>query len=256
MPIKVRGADGQETEHFSQEEVDKKIEDATKKKEDDLKSEFDGKLTKAQEEAVEQYKKDNPDQSEKVGDLQKKLDDANKELEELKDDDGNMPEGQKERLQKKIEDLKGKVEKVTKTSQEEIDKLKNTMQENKDQLKNKYLDNLADGDDEKRKKIELEFDNYMPDKDSEEDIKTRAERAYTIVEGQAPKPGLLDGVSNASARGEGNPSPQGGDAGPSENAKEIGKHIGVGEKDWEKYDGKDPVALATGGEHTSQPDNN
>lgn len=243
MSVKIKDATGHEVEHFTAEEVEEKIKNAKKEQEDSFKD----NLTKAQEQAIEEYKKNNPDQKEEIEKLQSELSATKSELDKLKNlnDDPNMPEGQKTRLLTRIADLEKKIEDETKTSREQIEKL------SKDKFgeeKGSYLSRLSGNDTELSKKIEYYFDNFMPEKTSSEDVRVRMEAAFKLATGGDPKPGLLDGTTSASPRGEGNPEfgKRNTEAKqPTQNEIAQGKVLGISEEDRKKFGEVDATKMSS-----------
>ena len=247
MSLKIKGVDGREVEHFTQEEVDAKLKLAQEEKE----KEFNTTIEKAKEEALEEYKKNNPDRKEDIDKLQTELTSTKDELEKLKNlgEDPNMPEGQKTRLLTKIVDLEKKIDDVTKTSKEEIERL---VKDKTIDQKSTFLKRLTGEDAELSKKVEYYFDNYMPDKTDVDSMKSRMEVAFKLATNNEPKPGVLDGAFGANIKGDGNPefNKNNNVSGtqPTANEKAIGSVLGISEADREKFgkiDASKPNAIST-----------
>ena len=102
-------------------------------------------------------------------------------------------------------------------------------------VKTKALDKLAGEDKELRDKIELEFDNYKSDDVSEKGIVDRMSKAFTLATGDAPKPNFMDNITGAGSEKGSSESSSDQKEKPTENEKEIGKKLGVSEKDSEKF---------------------
>lgn len=220
----IKNEKGEDIEVFTEAEVKVKAEEAAKE---------------ASAKAIEDYKAANPDKTAEIealkGDLAKKESDLAAAIA------AGDKSGQVERLRKERDDaLKAKEDAEKKATDAALDVTKKLDEFRKEIIGDPKADGLArlaGGDEELRKKLELEFDRYRPDENSKKAVEERLAMAYTIVTGSKPKPGLLDnGVSSGGDRGEG-----GGYRPPetkelTENAKKIGVVLGVNDKDREEVE--------------------
>lgn len=203
--MKIKNDAGEEIEVFTEAEVAEKAKVEAEK-------------------AVEAFKASNPDKSSEVTDLQAKLDKAEEDLKAASG--GN--EAQITRLREAREKAEKALAEATYGFRKELDEFK---KEVVGDTKGEMLDRLSGGDTKLREKIQLEFDNYRPNDNSKKGIRERLEKAYQLVNGSIPKPGVLDGIANGSFRGDG------GGYRPSEkkelnpNEKAIGGVLGVTEAD-------------------------
>ncbi len=184
----------------------------------------------AGKQAVEDYKKNNPDKSGEVTKLQTDLDEANRKLKDA-EDAGDKGSGQVERLRRERDEAQNKLNTQVSDLSKRIDDL---IGDTKGELLNK----LAGADVELRKKLELEFDNYRPGANSKTDIIERVQKAYQLVTGNKPTPGMLDNLSGAGQRGDGsahiiNNEHQKKEFNPNEVA--IGNMLGITEEDRKKH---------------------
>lgn len=209
MPFKTKNDKGEEIDAFTADELAAKAKEAADK-------------------AVEEAKKSNPEVAALKADLDK-TNKALKEAEELVKSGGN-PE-QIARLKAAKEEAEKKLETEIKAVREEIKGIKDSSLA---ELKSDLLNRLSRGDEETKKKIELEFDKYDPANISKEGIKSRLEKAATIVLGNKPSPRIMDGMVGSSGKGElakkdGTYTPK------NDNEKAIGNALNISEEDRKKY---------------------
>lgn len=201
---KLFDANGKEVEAFTSEELEAK-----------------------NKEALEEYKKANPDKTGELTQAQKDLETANNKIKELETAGGS--DEQKKRLKQEKEDAEKKLGEVT-------DKLTKDMAALKDSIfgsqKTKILDKLSNGDVELRKKIELEYDGFKGEASNEVEIQTRLVKAATIVTGNKPAPNFMDGMSNAGPKGTHDGA---GKPVETEEAKAQRKALGISDQDAEKF---------------------
>lgn len=192
-------------------------------------------LKAKQDEAVQNYLKENPDKSDELKTAQDALAVANNKLKEFEEGKGGGEETedqkkQKERLKTERDEALAAVEEVTKTLTKEISDLKtNFIGGNK----SKVLSKLAGGDAELLKKLETEYDGFAGEANTEEEIVARASKAFTIVKGTAPAPNFMDGMSNGTDRGV--DQQHGTATQETDNAKNMRKVFGITDQDAEKY---------------------
>lgn len=234
--MKIKDETGKEVEVFTQEDLDKKLDEQKTSLADEHKKSLD----EATKKAIDEYKEKNPDKTEELSKLQKDLDDANKKLEDAGggDEEDNNDSEQVKRLRKERDDAKKELDDFKTDVQKQIDDIKSG---SFNDIKTNALNRLAGDDKELREKIELEFDNYMPDKKSKSEVVDRMAKAYQLATGDAPKPNFMDLVSGGgSERGSSETSKETSKDQATENEKEIGNKLGVSEKDREKYRDKEP----------------
>lgn len=200
-------------------------------------AEVDVKTKEIAEKAVEDFKSSNPDKSQELAqqleDLKDRLADKEIELQTALNDDGDgKNKAQIDRLRKERDEAK----KLAQDAMKGIDsKIEEFRKEIVGDTKSQYLEKLAGGDVELRKKIEFHFDNYRPSAVSKKDIEERMAVAMQLVTGEKPKPNFLDGRISAGDRGDGggyNPPQQ---KELNQNQKAIGVVLGINDKDREIY---------------------
>lgn len=192
-------------------------------------------LKEKQQEAIDKYKEENPDKASELEQAQKDLEAAKNKLKEYEEDDDEGGDdkggdGQKKRLKKERDEALEKVQELEKTMTEEIKNLKQSAIEGP---KSKLLNALSGGDEELKKKIELEYDGFAGDPENAEAVEQRLTKAYTLATGNKPTPELLDGISNGGNRGVDqnhiNKGPE------TENSKAMRNVFGITDQDVEKY---------------------
>lgn len=180
--MKIQDNQGNEIEVYTQEELEKKLEEAT---------------TSASEEAakaaIEKYKEENPDQTEKVSKLQKDLEDANKKLEEA-----GGGEEEKEGDTEQVKRLRRERDEATKALQEFQENTDSKIEGLRKDLigdaKDEIVAALAMGDEDLKKKILSEYDSFKDNPTTRSAIKEQMDKAYRIVTGSTPTPGVLDNL--------------------------------------------------------------
>lgn len=218
--MKIKDETGVEIEVFTAKEVEEKTSIVTKEA-----------AEKASKEAVEKYQKDHPDQSSELAKIQNNLAELTKKLSEEENKGGNENENQIQRLKKDKEDAEKALLATETKIMGEINKFKN---EFIGDFKTEMLDKLSGGDDEVRKKIEYEFDNYKPNDLSKLGIQERLIKAHTLATGEKPSPRIFDGgILNGGQKGDGykeKDQPK-----LSDNAIAIGNQLGITEEDRKKF---------------------
>lgn len=233
MPIKYKNEKGEEVEAFTQAEVEareqKVREEASKTAADAASKVADEKA----QQAIDEYKKNNPDKSSEIENLQSKLSEAQAKLDAA--DDGS---GGDDAKQAQIERLRKERDQATKDLTEKVNTMSKTIDEMKagsvNDHKNRLLHKYAGNDKDLRSKLETEFNSYMPDKTSAEEMNTRMEKAATLAGITQNGPGDLDisGGMGAGMRGDRNTNSR--PVQVTENAKAIGQALGVSEDDLKK----------------------
>ena len=182
------------------------------------------------QEHLDAYLKDHPDQSDEVAKLKQDLEDAQKKIDEA---GGEMPEGQKQRLR----DAKDAAEKKLNDTVTELTTKIKTMEENfVGGIKNKIINAISKGNPDVKAKLELKFNTLMKSgeyKNDEAGITQAMTEAATIVMGAKPAPSFLDNISGAGERGAGT----GNDANKPETdaSKDQRKALGISDAEAAKY---------------------
>lgn len=185
-------------------------------------------LEAQKDEAIENYKKDNPDKAAEVEKLQADLQKATEDLAKEKEKDKNFGNlrGIKEDLEKKLNDLTGSVPALV---DQGIQK-----QHTEGEIKK-----LADGDVELEKKIRLHFETTLKavTPKNQEEVNKKIQDAYLLATGTQAS-GVTStvlgsgGASFVRSR-PANTQPL------SEGAKTVGNKLGLSDKDLKDYDKQD-----------------
>lgn len=155
MPQKVI-IDGEEKEVFTQEEVEV-----------------------SREEAIAQYKQDNPDKSEDITKLQQELEKAKKDLDGFKDKDMNFSNMRNKisEKEKEINDLKVSIDEKIGTVKKEI--LEGVMKDHY----NDMLKSLVGDDKELLAKVEYQYKRLADTASTKEEITKKLNDAFTLATG-------------------------------------------------------------------------
>lgn len=191
-------------------------------------------LKAKQDEAVAEHLKNNPDKSAEVTKLKTDLEEATNKLKEA--EEGGMNEGQKARLKADKEAAEGKLAETVGSLTKEIADLKETFTNG---TKTKVINALSKGDPDVKAKIELKYASLMKTGDyklDEAGITQALSEAATLVTGNKPAPGFLDGMTGAGDKGNG--GEQKGDVPETENAKAMRQALGIKDADAAKYSGE------------------
>ena len=186
-------------------------------------------LEAKKKEALDEYAKQNPDKAEELEKAQKDLEDAQKKLKEY-EETGGGDDHQKQRLKDKAKTAEQALEEVRENFTKEIKELKEGFLSGH---RTRILDRLSGGDEEVKKKIEFEADQFVGDVKNEVELEQRLTKAATIVNAQTPIPNFTDNLSGAGSRGDKQThevSTQ-----ESENSKTMRKALGITDEDAEKY---------------------
>lgn len=190
------------------------------------------------QEAVDNYIKENPSKKDELEKLESDLKIANEKITEF-EKGGEGDEGgdeQKKRLKQAKIDAENALENGLKEVKDEMTKFKEGFVSGH---KTKVLEKLSGGDPELLKKIEFEYDQYSEGKAvpvNETEIQERLTKAFTLATGAAPAHNFMDGMSNSTARGEG----QNGGTGDTteqetDNSKNMRKAFGITDKEAEEF---------------------
>lgn len=213
--MKIKDENGNEIEVFTPDELQQKTKEAVEAKE----REFTQKL----EEQKSNYETE-------VKNLKEKADKAESDYQAALSSGGNKE--QIERLRNERDLAVAATGKITELE----NKIKEFENKDLQKTKNSYLDKYSNGDKELREKMEIEFDKYRSGENTPEAIAERAEKAYQLVTGNKPTPGVFDGgTTSFGGRGQGNPGGSSTQA-PSQNQVAIGNALGITDEDRKKAD--------------------
>lgn len=209
--MKIKDSTGQEIEVYTPQEVEQKTQ-----------------------KAIDDYKIANPDQTEKLKALETTAADTQRKLDEALNAGDTE---QVKRLRQERDDANKKFVEGVSGVKKEFEDFRSTILGDQ---KGRLLDAASGGNQEIRKKIELEFDNYKPTDNTPAGIAERMAIAAQIVTGRKPAPGMLDAIAGgAGARGGGGsyvPSQPAKEV--NQNTKAIGEVLGVSDEDRKWYDEK------------------
>lgn len=188
------------------------------------------------QEAIDAYIKENPDKSDELTKANGDLEEATKKIKEF-EEAGGGDEGQKKRLLEEKKKAEGTLEEVVKNFTKQITDLKEGFVSG---AKEKIITKLSGGDEELRKKIELEYDGYSEGKDApanDVEVQDRLTKAFTLATGAAPEPNFMDGMVNAGSKGN---KEDGGAGGSKEeenqNSKNIRKVLDISDDDVKEFE--------------------
>ena len=204
MPQTIIDENGKETEVFTAEELEAQ-----------------------KQEAISKYKEENPDLSFEMSQLQDELKAKEEELKGLKDKDLNFSAMRNKVAgkEKEIEDLKKSIDdKVNAVKREVLDTVM------KDHY-NSVIDELCGGDKELKEKVELQYKRLGDVAGTKVEIAKKLSDAFVLASGNINS---FD-RSAFSTGGVGNIKPHIKKAGEklSEDQKELGKRLGLSDKDLE-----------------------
>jgi len=158
--------------------------------------------------------------------------------------------------QKKLEDSSGASDEQKKRLREERDAAKKTLEEYKtstDQkftdlenrlfsgIKAKALNTFSKGNKEVADKLDLKYQSLMKTGEytnDEDGINRAMTDAFTLVNGTKPTPSIMNNITGSGARGDGAPGGENTKVEFSENAKTMGKMMGITEDDIKKFGDK------------------
>ena len=184
-------------------------------------------LEQQKNDAIEQFKTENPDKTGELTTLQEELQSAQSELEKLRSVDKSVTHFKKE-----AQEAQKKVEEITKDIDAKINSVKREVFEGvmKDHS-NEIVSSLSGGDDELKKKLQFEFDNTLKGviPTTKEEISKKWEAAYTLVTKEAPD---AVNMSVYSSGGVGRIKIGGGEQKFSAEEKDLGAKFGLKEEDF------------------------
>ena len=195
--------DGTEVEVFTQEELD------TQK-----------------EEAIDQFKADNPDKSEEMDQLKEDI--------KEKEEENKAAKAELEKLGKKDFNF-SKMREKNKIQENELDKLKGEMNDKLDGIldtvnegkKSDIINDLAGDDKELKKKINFHFDRIKDEANTKEELEGKIKDAYTLATGGKgePKGNFLssEGAGGSVIKQE-----------MSAETKDLGNKLGITDDDFKK----------------------
>lgn len=188
------------------------------------------------QEAIDNYIKENPDKSEELDTANKAVEEANNKIKELEEDGGGDDE-QKKRLIKEKKDAENSLEGVVKNFTKQINDMKEGFVSG---AKTKMIEKLSGGDEELKKKIEHEYDFISEGKDSpanDVDVQDRLTKAFTLATGAKPEPNFMDGMVNAGGKGNNDDGGAGGNKEEeNNNSKNIRKVLDISDEDVKNYE--------------------
>lgn len=155
-------------------------------------------LEAQKQEAIEQYKAENPDKSEEFTKLQKDLEDAKTALDKFKDKDLNFGKlrEQKEQAEKKVSELKADFEAKLETTKKEI------FEGVQKDYYNDTLKTLSGGDEEVKKKIEYHYKRLGDTAATKEEIGNKLRDAYLLATKQDAPDALNTTVLSSGGSGK------------------------------------------------------
>lgn len=213
MPITHTNEDGSTVEVFTKEELESKSSELATEKAKTIAEEQASQIISAKEK-----------------EFNDRLQAKEKELSEALAQGGGNAD-QIERLRKEREDAKNLAESFKSDADKRLAAIENLVHGSyKDELVKKYN---PTGNKDIADKILLEFDNYMPDKTSREDIARRMEVAARIANPGVsietnPFAGAASGVNYVAPKKQA----------VSEQGKAQGKNYGIKDEDYQKYGNK------------------
>lgn len=158
MPQTISDSEGNEKEVFTQEELEAQ-----------------------KQEAIEQYKSENPDKSEEIQKLQTELEETKKSLEGVKDKDvnvGKLKEGYEKRIETLEKNIDTKMKEVSETTKKEV--MEGVMKD----FYSEELDKFSDGDDELKKKIEYHYKRISDPTATKADVTKKLTDAFKLAGGE------------------------------------------------------------------------
>ena len=218
--------DGNEVKGFTEEEFKLKEEELEKKGKD----------------FIVNYIKENPDKGDELDKTNKALDEANRKIEEFEEGvrgGSDADRKQKDRLIEEKNKAKQERDEVTESFTKQINDLKDNLVSG---AKEKMLKKLSGGDDELRKKIEFEYDDYSKGKElpsNDIEVQERLTKAFVLAAEKPVEPSIMDGITGAGAKGDLNNGGLGKSTEPeTSNSKGMRNVLGISDADVEKYGGK------------------
>lgn len=215
----IKQEDGTEVEVFTKDEVDSE-----------------------RESALESYKKENPDQTDKVQELEGGLQEAKdalakaeEDLKKVDEEDKNFAELRKQRneAQQKLAEVTSDVDsKISEAKESTKNEILETV--NVGHYKD-TLDHLSGGSDDLKAKIEKEYNALNDPATNKGEITDKLTRAYTLATSEVPDALTSAVVSSGGATVK--PS-QVEKKTLSEDEKDLGRKLGLQEGDFNKYGGK------------------
>lgn len=164
-------------------------------------------LEAQKQEALEQYKAENPDKSEEMQTLQKELEETQNKLKGLESKDLSFSNLRKEKT-----DLEEKVSVLTKDIDSKIEKAKKEMFEGvmKDHYEDR-LKSLASGDEELAKKIKYEFDVTLGavTATTKSEMDAKFKKAYVLAGGTEERDFLSSDITSSGSASRISLKPQG-----------------------------------------------
>lgn len=183
----------------------------------------------AKQQAIDDFRAENPDKSEELTELQQQLEEKTAELEKFKTKDlnfGNLRK-QKEDVEKKIGEIEKQVDEKINIVKKEV--LEGVMREHY----NDTLKALAGDDDEVRKKIEFHYKRLGDAAGTKLEVANKLRDAYILATRVEEVDALTTSVISSGGVGRINPGTKQQSFSPDE--KDLAKKFGLNEEDIKKY---------------------
>ena len=165
--------------------------------------------------------------------LQQDVADAQKKL----DESGNASKKKKKRLKEERDNAVKTFEEYKTSTENRFNQLEERLISG---TKSKVMANFSKGNKEVAEKLDVKFQSLMKTgeyKSDEEGITRAMADAYTLINGSAPSPSIMNNITGAGDRGNG-----GGESKQTteltENGKSMAKVFGITEDDIKKYGGQ------------------
>jgi predicted phage tail protein len=228
--MKIKNDEGKEIEVFTEEELNKKIEEANK-------TAVAEELEKKQKELNEDFEKKIKDKDDELEKMKTDLEKLNaKDDDDDDDDDDGDDNGQVKRLKQKIADLSKGKDDLAKDFESKIKEINERVDSVTNNFKNELVSKVSKEDTKLKEKVDFYYDKLTNDKKPEtnQEVTDIVRQSVLLATDGDPKPGVLDNIMTGKS-GDDN-SGDGKKQGEStENEKEIGKIFGVNDEDREKY---------------------
>ncbi len=187
-------------------------------------------LKTKQDEAIQAYLKEHPDQSAALTEAQGKVTELEGKLREA-----GLTDGQKQRLIKERDDATDAVKKLTEDFTKQMTDFKTSVF---DGFKKKGLDAASAGKTDVREKIAAKYESLMKTGDyptTEEGIANAIREAATIVNGTRPAPNFMDGIVSVHGNERGGAGAEKGPVEESSNSKAMRAALGITDQQAEKF---------------------
>ena len=190
--------------------------------------EVDAEKEKVRTEAIDNYKKENPDKTEELETTVKERDEIKVELEKLKGKDMNFGN-----VRKIIDDLTKRLDEKDKFIEGQIKSGLQTA------AVDTAIDEMAAGDEEMKKKIKFHFDTTLAAVKitTAEELKNKLNQSYQLAGGVPANAMPGGGAMGSGGAYPGKRKVSGSPLSPA--TKEVAKKVGITDEDIKKYDKQD-----------------